>query len=130
VQVAPNSRIPKGPFDRKQVEQFLEKWYESEMQTALRKPMPSAEAAKQGCSIFDIQPEMASTKAVRVLLDLTALLGFEPSKDVIKKGGYRSKAEFVKEVTGRIEEAVQKHYGGKPPAAVKPGKEVTAHAQL
>ena len=126
--MAPNSKIPKSPFDRKRVEQYLDNWYESEMRTALRRPIASSEAAKQGCSIFDIQPEMASTKAVRVLLDLTDIIGFEPSKEVIKKGGYRSKAEFVKELAGRIEEAVQKPYGGKPPAAVKPGKEVTAHA--
>lgn len=127
--MAPNSKISNSSFDRNRVEQYLDNWYESEMRTALRRPIPSSEAAKRGCSIFDIQPEMASTKAVRVLLDLTDIIGFEPSKDVIKKGGYRTKAEFVKELVGRIEEAVQKHEG-KPPAAVKPGKEVTAHAQL
>lgn len=128
--MAPNSKVPKTAFDRKRVEQYLDHWYESEMRTALRRPMPSSDAARKGCSIFDIQPEMASTKAVRVLLDLTDIIGFEPSKDVIKKGGYRSKAEFVKELSGRIEDAVHEHYGAKPPAGVKPGKEVTAHAQL
>jgi hypothetical protein len=128
--VAAGSKNGKSPFDRKRMTEFLGNWYDSEMKSALRRPKPPVEAAKQGCSIFDIQPEMASTKAVRVLLELTEILGFEPSKEVIKKGGYRSKDEFVKELTHRIEEAVEKRYKSKPPAAVKQEKEVNAHAQI
>jgi hypothetical protein len=128
--VATGSKNGKSSFERKRLTEFLGNWYDSEMKSALRRPKPPAEAAKQGCSIFDIQPEMASTKAVRVLLELTEILGFEPSKEVIKKGGYRSKDEFVKELTHRIEEATEKRYKSKPPAAVKQEKEVNAHAQI
>ena len=128
--MARGSKNRKPSFGRKRLTVFLGNWYDSEMQSALRRPKPPAEAAKKGCSIFDVQPEMASTKAVRVLLELTEILGFEPSKEVIKKGGYRSKDEFVKELTHRIEEAVEKRYKSKPPAAVKPEKEVIAHAQI
>jgi hypothetical protein len=125
--VAPDS---KEAFDRKKLADFLRKWYDSQVKSALRKPKPAAEAAKNGCSVFDIQPEMSSTKAVRVLLELTDILEFEPSKAVIKKGGYRSEDEFVKEMMDRIEQEIVKRFGSKPPAAVKAQKEVKAHAQV
>ena len=128
--MAPNSKGPKAQYDRKRLAQFLTSWYESEMRSALRKPRPPKEGEKEACTVFDIQPEMASTKAVRVLLELTDILGFEPSKEVIKKGGYRSRDEFVKELSSRIEQAFDEHSGTKPPASAKTEKEVNTHAQL
>ena len=126
--MAPDLKNGKGAFDHKQLENFLRNWYDSEMKSALRKPKPPADAAKTGGSVFDIQPEMSSTKAVRVLLELADILGFEPSKKVIKKGGYRTKDEFVKEMIDRIDKEVADRFGSKPPAPVKAEKEVKAHA--
>jgi hypothetical protein len=100
------------------------------MESALRRPRLPSEAEKQGGTVFDIQPEMASTKAVRVLLDLADILGFEPPKKVIKKGGYRDHDEFVKELSDRIEKAFHEHYGTASSVSAKPQKEVNTHAQL
>ncbi len=119
------------PFDRQRVADFLTQWYEVQMSTALRQPRSAAELQKRGGTVFDIQPEMASSKAVRVLLELTGILGFEPSKDVIKKGGYGSKREFVKELTNRIEQVCKEDQPLKSSAIAKPQKkEASGHAQI
>jgi hypothetical protein len=117
-------------FDRARVARYLSEWYRKQMESALRKPRPPNEAERQDGTVFDIQPEMASTKAVRVLLELTDILGFEPPKTVIRKGGYQNHDEFVKELSGRIEQAFDQRYETKPPASAKAEKEVIRHAQL
>jgi hypothetical protein len=126
--MAPNSR---APFDRGRLSEFLGSWYDKQMSTALRKPRTPTELQTQGGTVFDVQPEMASTKAVRVLLQLKDILGFEPTKEVVRKGGYTNKADFVDNMTGRIEEAFNKQHSGKLSAISKPQKkEVDGHAQL
>ncbi len=126
--MAPKS---KGSFDRRRLADFLNRWYESQMATALRKPRPPEETKKHGGTVFDIQPEMSSTKAVPVLLELTDILGFEPSKDVIKKGGYRTKDEFVNELCSRIEQSVADQVAAAAPVSQKNEKEeASKHAQL
>lgn len=84
---------------------------------------------REGGTVFDIQPEMSSTKAVRVLLDLTNTIGFEPTKKVIKKGGYHSKEEFVRELSDRVEQAFTEHHAAVPLHATG-GREANIHAQL
>ena len=101
---------PPRSFDQRAVAGLLSRWYDAEMNSALRRPTPPADARLKGGTVFDIQPEMASTKAVRVLLDLGGLLGFEPSKKVVKKGGYRSKDEFVAELCSKLEQEFARHY--------------------
>jgi hypothetical protein len=128
--MAPKSKSPTARFDRGRITNYLSGWYRKQMESALRKPHPPSEAEHQGGTVFDIQPEMASTKAVRVLLELADILGFEPPKKVIKKGGYRDHDEFVKELSDRIEQSFHEHYGTTPPASPKPEKEVNRHAQL
>jgi len=125
------AKAPNGVFDGQQVKDYLGKWYDSQMSTALRKPQRPQETEKHGGTVFDIQPEMSSTKAVTVLLDLKQILGFEPSKDVIKKGGYKSKDEFVNALSNRVAQAFEKHYGAKPATAAKMiAKESDRHAQI
>jgi hypothetical protein len=126
--MAPDS---KTPFDRGRLRDFLAGWYDTQMSTALRKPRAPADVQKHGGTVFDIQPEMASTKAVRVLLQLKDILGFEPTKDVIKKGGYTDKVDFVDHMTARIEEVCRNKHLEKSGAISKPQKkEVDGHAQL
>lgn len=116
-------------FDRRAVAALLNQWYDHEMNSALRRPRAPAELRQNGGTVFDIQPEMSSTKAVRVLLDLSSLLGFEPSKKVIKKGGYRSKDEFVAGLCSSLEQEFAKHYSSAGSfAPVK--KEANIHARL
>jgi hypothetical protein len=126
--MAPSS---KKRFDRARLREFLGGWYDKQMSTALRKPRSPAEMQKKGGDVFDIQPEMASTKAVRVLLELRDILGFEPSKEVIKKGGYGNKNEFVDGLTARIEEASKKEPALKSGAiGVSQKKEADGDAQI
>jgi hypothetical protein len=101
---------PSPSFDRPAVTNLLNRWYDAQTSSALRRPRPPGEARQKGGTVFDIQPEMSSTRAVRVLLELSDLLGFEPPKRVIKKGGYRSKEEFVTELSNRLEHEFTKHY--------------------
>lgn len=129
--MAATSKAPPPSFDKGGVEALLDAWYEREMNSALRRPSPREEARKRGGTVFDIQPEMSSSKAVPVLLDLGKLLGFEPSKKVIKKGGYHSKEEFVRELSSQIEEEFVKHYGSfatGPSASHR--KEASTHARI
>ena len=72
---------------------------------------------------------MSSTKAVPVLLELTDILGFEPPKDVIKKGGYKDRDEFVWELSGRVEQAFETYSEGVTENP-KQEKEISRHAQL
>jgi hypothetical protein len=116
-------------FDRRAVADLLTRWYDAQMNSALRRPRPPAEARQKGGTVFDIQPEMSSSKAVRVLLNLSSLIGFEPSKKVIKRGGYHSKEEFVTELLGRLEQEFAKHYGSVGPNAPDK-KEASIHARL
>jgi len=128
VPMAPNS---KNRLDRARLRDFLSGWYDKQMSTALRKPRSPADVLKKGGDVFDIQPEMASTKAVRVLLEVKDILGFEPSKEVIKKGGYASKADFVDALTARIEEACKKEQpikSARIPESQR--KEADGHAQI
>jgi hypothetical protein len=120
---------PAPLFDRRGVAGLLSRWYDTEMNSALRRPRAPADARLKGGTVFDIQPEMSSSKAVRVLLGLTGLLGFEPSKKAIKKGGYRSKDEFVKELTDRLEHEFISHYASVG-SLVTNKKETSIHARL
>lgn len=121
-------QTPDPSFPRRRVADLLRNWYEQEMNSALNHPRAPADARRNGGTVFDIQPEMSSTKAVRVLLDLTDILGFELSKDVIKKGGYRRKDEFVLDLLSQIEKAFATHCASMP-SHVPSEKENNAHAQ-
>ena len=127
--MASKPRNRKEPLDRRRLRDFLGGWYDSQMTSALRKPRPPEEVRKHGGSVFDIQPEMSSTKAVPVLLELTDILGFEPPKDVIKKGGYKDRDEFVWELSGRVEQAFETYSEGVTENP-KQEKEISRHAQL
>ena len=80
--------------------------------------------------MFDIQPEMSSQQAVAVLLELQEVLGYEPKKKVIRRGGYGSRAEFINDLTARIEADYKDHSGAKKPVSSTEKVEQTIHVQL
>lgn len=92
-------------FPATEARRFLEEWYEDQMKSALHMPKAPEQLLKEGGTVFDVQPELSSTKAVAVLLKLKKILGFEPSKKVIKRGGYRNKQEFVTTMINALEKA-------------------------
>ena len=116
-------------FPANETRQFLEGWYDDQMKSALRIPKTPEQLLKEGGTVFDIQPELSSTKAVAVLLKLKKILGFEPSKKVIKRGGYRNKQEFGATMMSALERAfVARHT---PKAAAQPAaKEGMVSANL
>jgi hypothetical protein len=115
-------------FPEQKVVDFLNGWYHQQISSALRTPKTPEQLLKEGGNVFDIQPELSSTNAVPVLLRLTDLLGFEPTKSVIKRGGYRSKQEFVQDMTAKLKASfISKQ---KPKLRTTPAKEATANANV
>ncbi len=69
------------------------------------------DAATKSGTVFGIQPQVSSQEAVTVLIELKAILGYEPSSNVIKRGGYKSRDEFVRDLTTAVEqEHLKKHH--------------------
>ena len=80
--------------------------------------------------MFDIQPELSSQQAVAVLLELEEILGYEPKKKVIRRGGYQSRSEFISDLSAKIEADFNNHYTAKKTAVSVVEAEKQAHAQL
>jgi len=115
-------------FPEQKVAEFLNGWYDQQVNSALRAPKTPEQLLKEGGTVFDIQPELSSTNAVPVLLRLTDMLGFEPTKSVIKRGGYRSKQEFVQDMTARLKASFMSKQ--KPQLRPRPAKEATENANV
>jgi hypothetical protein len=54
---------------------------------------------------------ICSVEAALAALQLEPLLGFELGKNVMCRGGYNSREQFVRDVTSRLEIEYAKHYG-------------------
>lgn len=116
--------FPKAP-----VEQLLAAWWDEQLSNSLHKPKTPDECRKSGGTVFDIQPELSSVLAVPVLLELKDLLGFEPSKKVIRRGGYPNRDTFIREMLANCQAEFSKHFGGsKLPAATIAKHQENAHA--
>lgn len=113
-----------------QIATALGNWYDERMQTALRRPKSPEERKAQGGSVFDIQPELSSQQAVAVLLELEEILGYEPKKKVIRRGGYRSRSEFIGDLSAKIKADFDNHYAAKKPVVSVVEVEKQVHAQL
>jgi hypothetical protein len=98
-------------FPKTRVEASLEKWWQAQRSGTTRRGNPFSDARTKGGTVFDIQPQVSSQEAVTVLLELEPVLGYEPSTNVIKRGGYKSRDEFVREVTARVGEDFAKKHG-------------------
>jgi hypothetical protein len=117
-------------YPKAQVEKALEHWYDDRMKTALRTPKSPEERKTTGGSVFDIQPELSSQQAVAVLLEMEEILGFEPKKKVIRRGGYSSRGQFAKDLSARIESEYNDRFGVRKPVASVTGMENQIHVQL
>jgi hypothetical protein len=117
-------------FPTAKVETVLGNWYDERMKTALRTPKSPDERRLSGGTVFDIQPELSSQQAVAVLLDLEEILGYEPKKKVIRRGGYSSRGQFVKELSARIESDYNDRHGIRKSVASVVGLENQIHVQL
>jgi hypothetical protein len=95
----PARQFPKGPVETK-----LDSWWRAQQSARARRGNPFADARARGGTVFDIQPQVSSQESVDVLIELGPILGYEPSTNVIKRGGYKNREEFVHELTARMGE--------------------------
>jgi hypothetical protein len=117
----PITPVVKLQFPTIELRSVLEKWWDSKTTSPLAPPKPQFEG-----TILDLQPEVTSQQAVIVLLDCEAVLGYQPSKKVIKRGGYISRAEFLQTLLSKLRAEWDAKHISKPPAPVS--KETYAHA--
>jgi len=102
-------------FPRREIESKLRSWWKRKADSPLRRK--STDARINGGTVFDIQPDVSSTEAVEVFLEVEPLLGFEiKSSKIIKLGGYRSSDEFVQHLLPQLEAKFSEIH----PAPVKP----------
>jgi hypothetical protein len=101
---------PPRPFPKNQVQKALENWWRTQQTGTARRGDPFSDARSKGGTVFDIQPQVSSQEAVTVLLELQSVLGYEPSINVIKRGGYKSLDEFVGQLTPRVAEEFSRKY--------------------
>lgn len=61
-------------------------------------------------SVDDLVAAMDSMTAVEALVEVEKIVGMElPCGDVIRRGGYESKKQFVEELTARVLKYVKEH---------------------
>ena len=108
-------------FPTVELQNVLEKWWDSKTSSPLAAPKPEL-----GGTIFDLQPEVTSQQAVIVLLDCESVLGYQPSKKAIKRGGYGNRAEFLQTLLSKLRAEWDAKYVSKP--AIPVSKETYAHA--
>ena len=117
--------IPHPAFPSTEIEAKLRSWWQRKAASPLRR---SPDPRKSGGTVLDILPEVSSTEAVEVFLEVEPILGFKlKSSGVIKPGGYRSCDEFVQHILPRLQEKFLEH---NPPATITPkaSGENRAHA--
>lgn len=112
----PNSKSTDAIFPVEKLKSILDGYWQSKMHSPLKPPTKVPVAG----TVFALQPELSSQQAVAVLVSCKAVLGYRPSKDVIQKGGYVNKADFINGLLGKM----SKEFAGKQkinsvPAGVK-----------
>jgi hypothetical protein len=94
---------PRTAFPQAQVEAALAAWWDQRGGSALDRRRPPGECRRLGGTVFDIQPAICSVETAVAVLELEPLLGFELGKNLIPRGGYNSREQFVRDITLRLE---------------------------
>ena len=100
--MTPRLKNPRTAFPRAKVESALTAWWDQRTRSALAQRRPPEECRRLGGTVFDIQPAICSVEAALAVLQLEPLLGFELGKNLIPRGGYNSREEFVRDLTSRL----------------------------
>jgi hypothetical protein len=100
-------------FPAAEIEKRLRSWWQRKNQSPLRRT--TQDPRKSGGNVFDILPEVSSTEAVEIFIEVEPLLGFKlkGSGGIIKPGGYRNCDEFVQHMLPRLQQRFNDNY---PPA--------------
>jgi hypothetical protein len=115
-------------FPKAAIQAVLDGWWDLKTKSPLKKPKPPSETHSKGGSVFDILPELSSQQAVGVLLDLKEHLGYEPSKKLIRRGGYKSRVDFIGQLCDALEKEFMAHYGLSEESEQNVVQEIHAHA--
>lgn len=115
-------------FPKAAIQAVLDGWWDSKTKSPLKKPKPPSETHSTGGSVFDILPELSSQQAVGVLLDLKDQLGYEPSKKLIRRGGYKSRADFIGQFCDALEKDFKAKYDLSEQSEQNVVQEIHAHA--
>jgi hypothetical protein len=94
----PNSKSTDAIFPAEKLKAILDGYWQSKMLSPLKPPMTLPVAG----TVLALQPELSSQQAVAVLVSCKAVLGYRPSKNVIQKGGYVNKADFINGLLGEM----------------------------
>src|SRR3984893_13448395 len=97
--MTPRLKNPRRAFPRAKVESALTAWWDQRTRSALAQRRPPEECRRLGGTVFDIQPAICSVEAAVAVLQLESLLGFQFSKNLIPRGGFNDREEFVRDVT-------------------------------
>ena len=101
--MTPRLKNSRAAFPRAQVESALTAWWDLRTSSAPARRRPPEECRRLGGTVFDIQPAICSVEAALAVLELEPLLGFQLSKNLIPRGGYDHREEFVRDVASRLE---------------------------
>jgi hypothetical protein len=101
--MTPRLKNARMAFPRAQVESALRAWWDQRTGSALARRRPPEERRRLGGTVFDIQPVICSVEAALAVVQLEPLLSFHLSKNLIPRGGYDDREEFVRDVTSRLE---------------------------
>src|SRR5882762_2754022 len=115
--MTPRLKKPRAAFPRAKVESAMTAWWDQRTGSALARRRPPEECRRLGGTVFDIQPAICFIEATTAMLQLETLLGFELGKNVMPRGGYNSRVQFVRDLTSRLEIEYAKHYGLTRPLA-------------
>ena len=101
--MTPRLKNSRAAFPRAQVESALTAWWDQRTGSELARRRPPEECRRLGGTVFDIQPAICSVEAALAVVELEPLLSFQLSKNLIPRGGYNDREEFVRDVTSRLE---------------------------
>ena len=100
--MASRLKNPCGDFPQAQIGSALRSWWNQRTSSALTRRRPPEEFRRLGGTVFDIQPVICSIEAALAVSQLEPLLSFQPSKNLLPRGGYNDREEFVRDVTSRL----------------------------
>lgn len=76
-----------------------------------RNAFSDEESAVDEGTIYDLLPQIDSLTVVRSFAALEVLLDVEIPCEIVKRGGYSSQEEFIKDILPKLKDLFEKRYG-------------------
>ncbi len=91
------------PFQRVKIEQQLRSWWAAEEQALREMGDPFGELRPGNDTVFDVLPLIPSHQAVELTVLLEPTMGRVIPETVIRRGGYHSVDDFVRDLLTKLE---------------------------